>query len=158
MKNISLPQPIVDAINLLEPFDRGLTFTAVFAFILGTEISVELTPAARATFEMAKIILAPRIERRRRAEERRRNRMQNPPAKPEHIDKQQDPEPEPYVPNKEHIEKMKKVVALAYRTRRTRRSIDEKIREELHQRYPGQYKDIMYDRLGHVYLFPVDAA
>ena len=70
-KPIAIPSEVISAINFLEPADRGMAYTAMFAHIFETPFDLDtLSPAARAAFEMAKIILAPALRRRQRAAER----------------------------------------------------------------------------------------
>lgn len=52
------------------------------------------------------------------------------------------------------VEKMEKVVKLAYKTCSTKAKIDSKIRSELERRFPGKYSDIIYDKTGLALLIP----
>ena len=170
---MNIPTEIINIVNYLEPADRGLAFSAIFALINDWDSTEELTPAAKAVVEMAKLILMPKIERRRKAAERREARkaaaespatfveetqsdetQSNPmPLNPVNENSGSDPQESAKI-LAEHTNTMTKVVDLAFRTCSTKRKVDERIREQLEKRYPGLYSDIKYTRNGLVMLIP----
>ena len=170
---MNIPTEIINIVNYLEPADRGLAFSAIFALVNDWDSIEELTPAAKAVVEMAKLILMPKIERRRKAAERRKARkaaaegsatfveetqsdeaQSNPmPLNPVNENSCSDPQESAKI-LAEHTNTMTKVVDLAFRTCSTKRKVDERIREQLQKRYPGLYSDIKYTRNGPVLLIP----
>ena len=163
----SIPAEVINAINFLDPADRGLAFSALFELLAGDEPSVELTPAARAAFEFAKIIIMPAIERRRRAEQRRAERLEA-AKKADPTRREAIPAPEKQPADKWTAEYcnelaksleadtkiMKKVVDLAFRTCSTKNKVDRQVRQQLQSRFNGKYSDIFYDRNGNCQLIP----
>ena len=171
--NMNIPAEIINIVNYLEPADRGLAFSAIFALVNNWESAEELTPAAKAVVEMAKLILMPKIERRRKAAERREARKAAAESPAISVEEKQSVEAptasialnpvnenscsDPQESAKilaEHTNTMTKVVDLAFRTCSTKRKVDERIREQLEKRYPGLYSDIKYSRNGLVMLIP----
>ena len=174
--NMNIPTEIINIVNYLEPADRGLAFSAIFVLVNDWESNEQLTPAAKAVVEMAKLILMPKIERKRKAAERRKAKMASTaeaeiPAtaveETQHTETPSAVEPlnscnanEEANPDDgaktlaEHTNTMAKVVDLAFRTCSTKRKVDERIREQLEKRYPGLYSDIRYSRNGLVTLIP----
>ena len=169
MKNISLPYAVINAVNCLDPVDRGHAFSAVFALVEGKEIAETLSPAAMSVFELAKIILLPLIERRRRDAERRILKKQQ--SKSEKVSPENDSQKpmsesvvqqvkvqmnkdEPAMVDPEHVRVMKDVVWFACQTSLTDDLARRRILDQLRIRYPGKYSDIKYDRHGNVTLIP----
>ena len=170
---MNIPTEIINIVNYLEPADRGLAFSAIFALVNDWESTEELTPAAKAVVGMAKLILMPKIERRRKALERRKSRKTMAESEVTAVEETQLAETphmaEPLISCNaaevaeptddakilaEHTHTMSKVVELAYRTCSTKRKVDERVREQLEKRYPGLYSDIKYSRGGCVMLIP----
>ena len=209
-KPIAIPAEVILAVNFLEPADRGMAYTAIFAHIFETPFELDtLSPAARAAFEMAKIILAPALRRRQRAAEQaaakklakeaakevpkepekeastpsravQLDQLDQPPQSPqpsqgqegqEEVDgravidslmqfyKERDMEQQYLedIPDyRQHLGVMRQVVKKAYRVCTTAEGRDKRIREQLEWRFPGMYKDIIYNDKGKLLLVPYD--
>ena len=201
-KPIAIPAEVISAINFLEPAERGMAYTAIFAHIFETPFDLDtLSPAARAAFEMAKIILAPALRRRQRAAERaaakklakeaekeastpsravqsvqldkldQSTQSAQPSQEQEEVDgravidslmqfyKERDMEQQYLedIPDyRRHLGVMRQVVKKAYRVCTTAEGRDKRIREQLEWRFPGMYKDIIYNDKGKLLLVPYD--
>lgn len=156
-KSFAIPQQVIDCLNFFDCADRGMAFSAIFDYAnKGIEPSDTMTPAARGAFEFARRVIDPILERRRKAAERRAARKASALATATANAKASEANSAkaPCTPPDEHIRTMKKVVALAFKLCSTKAKRDDKIFEEMNKRYPGQYKDIIYDDRGNVLLVP----
>ena len=151
-KPFAIPVEVVNAFEFLAPADRGMAFSALFAHIYGNPFDVSsLSGAARATFEMAKIVIEPALRRRRKAAERAAEKaaqkaMEKDPVPAEEFQLDLGEVPP------EHIEKMERVVKRALRKNSCAARKRKIIEKEMNRLFPGVYSGIEYDESGNVVL------
>lgn len=160
-KSFAIPQQVIDCINFFDYADRGMAFSAIFDYAnKGIEPSASISAAARGAFEFARRIIDPILARRRKATERRAARKEAARQAAEAGRKESEKESKKAMADdkraaiEEHTHIMRKVVDLAYRTCSTNARREDKIRSELERRFPGQYRDIIYDSRANVILVP----
>lgn len=78
MKSFAITEDIMNVINILEPADRGMAYTAVLEYAINDKLpsADSISPAARAVFEAVRIIIEKKVERRRKAEARKESLAQ----------------------------------------------------------------------------------
>lgn len=157
-KSIFIPRAVYECLNFFAPADRGMAYSAILSYIDSCSLPpADISDAARGAFEFARRIIDPILERKRKAAERRaaRKATQDEPATQPDLLQQHQSEPSGSVAiPQEHLDVMRKVVDLAFKTCSTKARRDEKIYSEMGKRYPGMYRYIFYDRDGNVTLCP----
>lgn len=77
MRPFALPLELIKALELLSDDERGQAYSAIYAFIYtGAEPGEAISPVARAIYELAKVIIKPKLRRRERYKQQKEKRIE----------------------------------------------------------------------------------